>query len=224
MIPAIPHITSPPSREDVQVLLALPVGDDGEVLLPLVPLVVHVDIVKAARQRAADDLVRLERLEGLTEMRWHTRDLPALGQHVVDVALLGRAGIELALDAVEAGLQQHRLSQVRVAGGVDRAELEAAAARGADERRAVLPAVVLVDRRPEPEVPEALVGVDGGGGYPAEAAVVVEDAAHELQADLRELRRPVRVVEDVVARRVDEGEVVVRTVRGDTGEGFWHEA
>src|ERR1700688_4559806 len=101
MIPAIPHITPPLSREDVQILLALPVGDDGEVLLPLVPLVVHVDIVEAARQRAAHDLVRLERLERLTEMRGYARDLAALGQHVVDVALLRRAGIELALDAVE---------------------------------------------------------------------------------------------------------------------------
>src|SRR5437870_1946065 len=104
MIPAIPHI-SRSSREDVQVLLALPVRHGGEELLPLVPLVVHVDIVETAGQRAADDLVRLERVERLAEVRRHAWDLAAFGEHVVDVALLRRTGIELALDAVEAGPQ-----------------------------------------------------------------------------------------------------------------------
>src|SRR5438552_9919286 len=125
-------------------------------------------------------------------MRRNARDLTALVQHVVDVPLLGRARVELALDSVEPALEERRLREVRVAGRVDRAELEATAARDADERRAVLPAVVLVDRRPEAEVPEALVGVDGRGGDAAEAPIVVEDAAHELEPDLRELRRPVR--------------------------------
>src|SRR6266699_3469299 len=141
MTPAIPHM----SGQDVQVLLALPVRDGGEELLPLVTLVVHVDIVEAAGHRAAHDLVCLQRLERLA--------------------------------------QERRLGQVRVAGGVDGAELEAAPARDPDERRAVLPAVVLVDRRPEAEVPESLVRVDGRGGDAAEAAIVVEDAANELEAD-----------------------------------------
>src|SRR5947209_13423121 len=102
MIPAIPHISVPrSSRQDVQVLLALPVRDGGEELLPLVTLVMHVDIVEAAGHRAAHDLVGFERLERLAEMRRHPWDLPALVQNVVDVALLGRARIELALDPVE---------------------------------------------------------------------------------------------------------------------------
>src|SRR2546421_4096976 len=159
MIPAIPHISVPrSSRQDVQVLLALPVRDGGEELLPLVTLVVHVDIVEAAWHRTADDLVGLECLERLTQMRRDARDLTALVQHVVDVPLLGRARVELALDSVEPALEERRLRQVRVAGRVDRAELEATAARDADGRRAVLPAVGLVDRRPEAEGPEALVG------------------------------------------------------------------
>src|SRR5206468_8349625 len=70
----------------------------------------------------------------------------------LDVALLRRPRVELALDPVEPGFQERRLREVRVAGGVDGAELEAAATRDADEGRAVLPAVVLVDWRPEPEV------------------------------------------------------------------------
>src|SRR5437763_12972692 len=172
MIPAIPHISVPrSSRQDVQVLLALPVRDGGEELLPLVTLVVHVDIVEASWHRTAHDLVGLECLERLPQMRRDARDLTALVQHVVDVPLLGRARVELALDSVEPALEERRLREVGVAGRVDRAELEATAARDADERRAVLPAVVLVDRRPEAEVPEALVGVDGRGGDAAEAPI-----------------------------------------------------
>src|SRR6476646_6970931 len=108
----------------------------------------------------------------------HTGNLATFLEHVVHVALLRRARVELALDAVEAGLQERGLCQVRIAGGVDCTELEAAAAGNTDERRAVLPAVVLVDRRAEAEVPETLVRVDRRGGDPAEAAVVVEDAPH----------------------------------------------
>src|SRR5437667_10802772 len=154
----------------------------------------------------------------------HPWDLAALVQHVVDVALLRRARVELALDPVEPGFQERRLREVRVAGGVDGAELEAAATRDADEGGAVLPAVVLVDWGPEPEVPEALVRIDRRGGDAAKAAIVVKDPAHELKADLRQLRRSVCVVEDIVTGVVDEREVVVRTVRRDTGEGLRHEA
>src|SRR5207244_13372169 len=98
------------------------------------------------------------------------------------------------------------LCQVRVAGRVDRTELEASAARDPYQRRPVLPAVVLVDRCPEPEVPEALVRVDRRGSDAAKAAVVVEDSSHELQPDLRQLGRTVGVVEDVVSFLVDERE------------------
>src|SRR5205823_1558008 len=98
--------------------------------------------------------------------------------------------VKLPPYAVETGPEQRGLGQVRVARRVDGSELEPAAARDAHERRPVLPAVVLVDRRPEAEVPEALVRVHRRSRDRAEAAIVVEDAAHELQAELGELGRP----------------------------------
>src|SRR2546421_12589307 len=110
MIPASPHISAARrSRQDVQVLLALPVRDGGEELLPLVTLVVHVDIVETAGHRAAHDLVGLERLERLAEVRRHARYLATLVEDVVDVPLLRGAWVELALDPVEPTLQQRRL-------------------------------------------------------------------------------------------------------------------
>src|SRR3954471_19598069 len=120
MIPAIPHI----SGENVQVALSFPIRDGSEEPLPLVALVVHVDVVETARQRTPHDLVLLECLERLAEMAGNTRNLPALVQDVVDVALLRRARIQLPLDAVEPGLQERSLREVRVACGVDGAELE----------------------------------------------------------------------------------------------------
>src|SRR3954451_5011806 len=134
MIPAIPHMVSDPlrSRENVQVALPLPVGDGPEEPLPLVALVVHVDVVETAGQRTPHDLVLLERLERLAEMAGDARNLAALAQDVVDVALLRGARVELALDAVKPGLQERRLREVRVACGIDGAELEAADARHAD--------------------------------------------------------------------------------------------
>src|SRR5919197_1002778 len=156
MIPAIPHMALRLWKH-VEVVLPFPVGDGGEETFPLVPLVVHEDVVEPARQRALDDLVLLERVERLAEVAWHAWDVHALGEHVVDVALLRRARVELPVDAVEAGPEERSLSQVGIARRVDRAVLEAAAAGDAHEAGPVLPAVVLVDRRPEDEVPEALV-------------------------------------------------------------------
>ena len=53
---------------------------------------------------------------------------------------------------------------------------------------------------------------------------MLEHAAKEVQRYLRELRRSGGVVEDVVSRLVDQGEVVVVSVCGDTGERLRHEA
>src|SRR5688572_14022352 len=93
-----------------------------------------------------------------------TRDVDALCENVVHVALLWRAWIELALDAVEPRAQKSSLREVGITCGVDGSVLEPASARDPDETGRVLPTVVLVDRRPEAEVPEALVRVHGGGG------------------------------------------------------------
>src|SRR5919201_2693057 len=145
------------------------------------------------------------------------------GTAPVPSPLLRRARVELPLHTVEAGLEQRSLGQVRVARGVDGAVLEAAAAGDAYEAGAVLPAVVLVDRCPEAEVPETLVRVHRRRRDRAQAPIVVEDPAHELEPDLGELRRPVGVVEDVRPALVDEREVVVGTVGGHAGERLRHE-
>jgi len=58
--------------------------------------------LEASRHRAAHDLVLLERLERLAEMPRNARHLAALVEDVVDVALLRRAWIELALDSARA--------------------------------------------------------------------------------------------------------------------------
>src|SRR5207237_1130514 len=117
-------------------------------------------VVRVSELVAHDDLLldrAVERIAGrVGPAVLHRLQHPG---HVVDVALLRGAGIELALDPVEARLQESRLREIRVAGRIDRAELEPAATRDPDEGRTVLPAVVLVDRRPEPEVPKPLVRV-----------------------------------------------------------------
>src|SRR3954467_14185188 len=110
-----------PLGQHLQVLLALPVGDRREVPLPLVALVVLEDLVQAARQRAADDLVLLERHERGAEAVGHLLDLRALLEEVVRVALLRWPRVDLAPHAVEAGAQQRRDGEVRVAGAVDAA-------------------------------------------------------------------------------------------------------
>src|SRR5919205_3230883 len=158
MIPAIPHMASGPSRwrgrpgplrQHLEVLLALPVGDRGEVALPLVALVVVEDLVQAPGHRAAHDLVPGQRLERGAQAVWHLLDVGALLEQVVRVALLRRPGVDLAAHAVEARAQQRGHREVWVAGRVDAAVLEAPAGRHAHGGRAVLPAPVLVDRRPE---------------------------------------------------------------------------
>src|SRR3954468_2754511 len=103
-----------PLRQHLQVLLALPVGDGREVALPLVALVVLEDLVEAARQRAADDVVLLERLEGGAEAVGHLLDLLAFLEQVVGVALLRRARVDLAPHAVKAGAQERGDREVRV--------------------------------------------------------------------------------------------------------------
>src|SRR5919199_3576954 len=98
-----PPPRAPALREVVQVLLPLPVGHGRQEPLPLVALVMAPDVVELTGQRAAHDLVLLERLERLPEVLGHAVELLALGEQVVDVRLLRLAGVELAADAVQAG-------------------------------------------------------------------------------------------------------------------------
>src|ERR687884_593308 len=106
MSPAIPHTCALPDYlwEDVEIALPFPVGHGREEPLPLVALVVHEDVVQTPGQRTFHDLVLLERFERLAEVPGHARDLSALREDVVDVALLRRTRVELPLDPVEPGL------------------------------------------------------------------------------------------------------------------------
>src|SRR2546429_199301 len=108
MMPAIPHIRRASaygrSRKHLEVLVALPVGDRGEVALPLVALVPVEHLVQAAWHGRLDHVVRGECLQGGAEALGHPLDLDALLEQVIRVALLGLARIELAADAVESGL------------------------------------------------------------------------------------------------------------------------
>src|SRR5271155_2463200 len=167
MIPAIPHTASAPraarepwrgrSRQHLQVLLALPIGDRSQVALPLVALVPVEHLVQPARHRAPDHLVTRQRIQGRAEALGHALDLRSLLEQVVGVALLGRARVELAADAVEPRPEQRRDRQIRVTGGVDAAVLEPTTCRYPYRRGAILPAPVLIYRRPEPGIPHAAV-------------------------------------------------------------------
>src|SRR6185437_14500323 len=88
------------SGKDVEVLLDVPVGHLSAVALPLVALVVLEHAEHLAGHRRLDELVLIERLEGLAERHRHAADLLAGGDGLVDVALLRVARIELAVDAV----------------------------------------------------------------------------------------------------------------------------
>src|SRR4051794_770780 len=121
MIPAIPHMSFDlrrwwvartvrtqtrlaaarqvsPLRKDVEILVHVPVGDGRAEALPLVALVVHEDGVHLARQCLLDDLVLLERIEGVSEGHRYLLDLLAGLHGSVDVSLLRLARVELPLD------------------------------------------------------------------------------------------------------------------------------
>src|SRR4051812_22295980 len=104
MIPAMPHIRRSSARslrQDLEVLVALPVRHRGEVALPLVALVVLEHLVEAARHRALDDLVLGQGLERGAEGVRHLLDLDALLQQVVGVPLLRLPWVAPVADAVE---------------------------------------------------------------------------------------------------------------------------
>ncbi len=152
-------------------------------LLPLVALVVHEDPVHLVWHRRLDDLVLFQRAQGLAERHRQLLDLLAGFHGLVDVALLGLARIEVAVDAVVEGLQKGAGHQVGVHHGIDRAVLEPAGRRDAQRAGPVLIAPVGEDRRPETRVPKPAVGVDRGGADRGQGAQMLHHAADALQAD-----------------------------------------
>src|SRR5690606_9592639 len=86
----------------VQVPVDLPRVDGGDVLLPLRPLRLHVVLDDVRAERLADDLVPLELVDGLAEVRGERPDLQAAAlarAHAIDVARDRRGRIDLVRDA-----------------------------------------------------------------------------------------------------------------------------
>ena len=105
----------------------------------------------------------------------------------------GRAGLELAVDAVEAGRDQPGRGQVGVGGGVGQPPLEASVQR-ADQRGAVVGPVRHDRRRPGGARQrladhQALVAVDRRCGQRAQRGGVVQQAADEVPQGSGRVRR-----------------------------------
>ena len=88
------------------VVLALPVGDRGAVVVPLVLLLLHQVIKDVVAQDLAHELGLLEVLDGLAQGARQTLDAPGLElllaeKEGVARGLLGQG--QLLLDALEAG-------------------------------------------------------------------------------------------------------------------------
>src|SRR5439155_26793184 len=118
--------------EPGQVLLDLPGGDLLVVPRPLVALhldeVVDVVLVAPAAERLAQHVVALELARRVEQVR--RQQLDALSGELVrggrvEVSDVRLARIELVLDPVEPCGEDDRRGQVRVAGAVDRAVLDA---------------------------------------------------------------------------------------------------
>ena len=113
--------------------------------------VVEVVAVRRPPERLADHVVALELARRVEQVLGQGVD-PELGalrrRRLVQVHGVRVAALELALDPVEAGGEQHGGGQVRVAGSVHGPVLDPAGRRHAQHLRAVVVAVGDVDRRP----------------------------------------------------------------------------
>src|SRR5207245_8025053 len=95
-------------------------------------------------QRAPDDRILLERVERLVERAGKKLDAvraKLLRRHLVEVPVVGLAGVELAGHAVEPRGESDGGGEVRGRGAVDRADLDPSGPRNADHPRPVAPAV-----------------------------------------------------------------------------------
>ena len=152
-------------------------------------------------------MVGLERVERLLERARRAGDAGLLlGGHLVDVAVERRRRLDPVDHAVEAGHQLGAERQVRVAGRVGRAELEASRARrrevgrDADAGRPVALAVDEVDRRLVAG-DEAAVRVRRRRGEREDRLGVLQQAADVVAGHVRQQRVALGVVEEVRALR-----------------------
>jgi len=163
MTPADPHIPGDPEvKAGCPVLLAFPVRDDGEILLPLVTIVVHIDIVERPGRACARPR-RPPAPRAPRQMRRARADLSALVQHVVELRCCGGPGSSFRFTH-RARLQRAAWVRIRVAAESDRAELEAAAARDRTSVVRFCQPYPLDGARSRS--PEALVRVDLGAVIP----------------------------------------------------------
>src|SRR2546423_3959826 len=159
--------------EPGEVLGDLPGRDLFVVPGPLVPLhldeVVEIVLAPPLAERLAEDVVALELLRRLEEVRRQSLE-PAPAELVVgdrvEVLAVRLPRVEALLDAVEAGGEDRRGREIRIRGAVDRPVLDPARAGDAEHLRPVVVAVRDPDRRPRraarrrPQL-QALVRVDG---------------------------------------------------------------
>ena len=111
-----------------QVALELPGSDLDAVVLPLLALDLDVAVEDVLAERAQHELGLggdLDRLAQRLRQLLDAEPAALVGREVVEVLLHRLGQLVAALDALQAGLQQHRERQVRVAGGIGRAQLHA---------------------------------------------------------------------------------------------------
>src|SRR4051812_14037354 len=104
-----------------QVLLALPLGDDGVVRLPLAALVLDERAVERRPEHVAGQLVALERVDGLAERARQPAERPPPGRVLHDLVGVGVdrvARVEPLAHALQAGGQGERGDQVDVGAGI----------------------------------------------------------------------------------------------------------
>src|SRR5437762_14203711 len=136
---------SPPLSRPGEVLPQLPRSDLLVVAAPLLPLdadeVVDVVLVAAAAERSPKDVVGLELLGGLEQVRRQraeTARSELLERDRVEVLRVRLARIEVVLDPVEAGGEDGGCRQIRIARPVHRAVLDPARPRDAEPLRPVV--------------------------------------------------------------------------------------
>ena len=90
----------------------------ADVVGPLLALGFEEVLEDVLAERVADEVVLLELVERLAEVRRQVVDAqvtPLAVAHRVDVLVHRRPGIDLLVDAVEPGPQHHRQREVRIA-------------------------------------------------------------------------------------------------------------
>src|SRR5690606_18751545 len=167
----------------------------------------------------ADDLVLLQLLDRLAERGGEHRDVAALEVlvgEVIEILLHRVLERQLIDDAVHAGRQHRREGEVRIAGRIRAAQLDAgrvvvtlADGRNADQRRAVRPGPGDVDRSLVAGN-QAAVAVDQRRDDGGEAARVLQLTSDEVPGNLGKAVRIALIDEGVLALAlVDESEALV---------------